>query len=132
MLLRRSRITRRAGRIFHVHNLVPHVEEVLTHEGLREEVSDVVGCRHERNSNFALFDTFPNKEVTPLDMLNPRVMFRVVGQVDRRLVVKLQRWSICNGDIPRTIRIQDFGGFEKYLKLHYTTRLTALTDRDTK
>ena len=70
MLLCRGRIARRARRIFHVHNLVPQVEEVLAHEGLREEVSDVVGRRHKRNSNFALFDTFPNKEVTPLDMLN--------------------------------------------------------------
>ena len=93
-----AEFTRRAGRKFHVHNLVPHVEEVLTHEGLREEVSDVVGCRYERNSNFALFDTLPNKEVMSLDMLNPRVMFGIVGQVDSRLVVKLQRWSIRDGE----------------------------------
>ena len=33
--------------------------------------------------------------------------------------------------IPRTIRIQDFGGVEKYLNLTYTTQLTAETYRDT-
>ena len=82
MLLRRSRITRRAGRIFHVHNLVPHVEEVLTHEGLREEVSDVVGCRYERNSNLTFFDTFPDEEMPTFDVFHSRVMFWVISQVD--------------------------------------------------
>ena len=94
----RGRIARRARRIFHIHNLVPQVEEVFTHEGLCEEVSDVVSRRYERNSNFALFDTFSNKEMTSLDMFNPGVMFRIVGQIDRGFVVKLQRWSIDDGE----------------------------------
>ena len=65
-----------------VHDFVAHAEKLLTHQWLGEEVGDVVSCRHERNTNLTFLDTFPDEEMTTLDVLYPRVMLWVISQVD--------------------------------------------------
>eukprot|EP00965_Chrysotila_dentata_P040788 1352385-Pleurochrysis_carterae.AAC.1 len=50
------------------------------------------GAGHERDRDVMRLDAFPHKKMAAVDMFRPlRVVFRVVCQVDRGLVIHMQR-----------------------------------------
>ena len=57
---------------------------------LSEEVSQVVARRDIGNTHFVLLYCFPNKEVASIDVLHAAEMFRVVSDLNPRLVVHEQ------------------------------------------
>ena len=63
----------------HVHHSVAHAEEVLTHQGLGEEVGDVLGRGHEGNPKPTVLDALADEVVTSVDVFGPRVMLGVVS-----------------------------------------------------
>ena len=73
-----------------VHHSVAHAEEVLAHERLCEEVSDVLGSGHEGNSQPTVLHAFADKVMPTIDVLRTRVVFRIVSQVDSRPIVHLK------------------------------------------
>ena len=56
-------------------------------KGLSKEVCEVINRVDIGHRELTVLDTFPNEEVTTLDMLDAVVMFRVVGEVNGGLVV---------------------------------------------
>mgnify|MGYP006131869351 CR=1 FL=1 len=76
--------------VWYVHDLVAHAKEVLTHQRLSEEVRDVICRGHEGDTETPVLHALADEVVTPVDVLRPRVVFGVVGQVDSRLVVHLE------------------------------------------
>ena len=72
-----------------IHDLIPHVKEHIAHKGLGKEVSKIVDGANVRHLNHVLLDLLAYEEMPSFDtcMFDPFVMFRIVGQVDRRLVV---------------------------------------------
>ena len=62
----------------YVHHSVAHAEEVLTHQGLGEEVGDILGGSHEGDSKSTVLDTLADEVVTPVDVFGPRMVFGVV------------------------------------------------------
>ena len=77
-----------------VHDLVAHIEEMLTHQGLGEEVGNFFGGWHEGYTNLTFLDAFSDKEVTTVNVFGLRVMLRVVREVDGRHVIQSQRWGL--------------------------------------
>ena len=70
-----------------IHDLIPHVKEHIAHQGLGKEVSKIVDGANVRHLNHVLLDLLAYEEMSSFDMFDPFVMFRIVSQVDRRLVV---------------------------------------------
>ena len=70
-----------------VHDRVSHGEEVVPLKGLSKEVCEVINRVDIGHRELTVLDTFPNEEVTTLDMLDAVVMFGVVGEVNGGLVV---------------------------------------------
>ena len=75
------------ARARHIHNFVTKVEESLAGQGLGEEIGHVVLGGHERHTELTIFDALADEVMSPLDMLRLRVVLRVVGKIDGRLVV---------------------------------------------
>ena len=78
-------------RLWYVHHSVAHTEEVLPHQWLSEEVGDVLGRRHEGNTEATVFYAFTNEIMTAVDMLRARVVLGVIRQVDSRFIVHSER-----------------------------------------
>ena len=72
-----------------IHHFVAQVEELFSSEGLGEEIGYVLIGGYKGNANFAFFDTFSNEEVSTLNVFNTSMVFWIIGEVDRRLVVDL-------------------------------------------
>ena len=77
-----------------VHHPVAHAEEVLAHERLCEEIGDVLGSGHERNTQPAVFYAFAGEVMPAVDVLCTRMMFGIISQVDSRPIVHLERWRL--------------------------------------
>eukprot|EP00965_Chrysotila_dentata_P122724 4056280-Pleurochrysis_carterae.AAC.1 len=67
-----------------VHYDVAQREEQTRGQGFSEEVREIVCAAHEGHRELERLQLFAYKEVTTVDMLRPRVVLRVVGQVDGR------------------------------------------------
>ena len=87
MVLRFPFVRHKFTIVRYIHDFVAHEEEMLAHEGLGKEVSDVVRRGHERHAQLAVLDTFSYEIVPALNVLRLGMMFRVVREVDGRLVV---------------------------------------------
>eukprot|EP00965_Chrysotila_dentata_P168431 5561672-Pleurochrysis_carterae.AAC.1 len=79
-----------------VHNIVAHRKKyIVAHRkkyprGLRfgEEICQIICTVHERYCYIVSFDAFAHKEMTAVDVLGPLMVLRVVGEVDRGLVIQ--------------------------------------------
>ena len=63
------------------------MEEGFFRQGLREEIRHVVDSGDKRNTQATFLYALANEVVAPIDVLCTRMMFRVVRDVDGRLVV---------------------------------------------
>ena len=73
-----------------IHDFVPHVEESLGRQGFGEEIRFVVGASDEGDDNLQVLHALADEEVAPLHVLHPRVVLRVVGHRNRRLIIHVQ------------------------------------------
>ena len=94
-----------------VHDLVAHIEEMLTHQGLGEEVGNVFGGWHEGYTDLTFLDAFSDKEVTTVNVLSLRVMLRVVREIDGRHVIQPQRWGLGHVETKFTKKSGEIDGF---------------------
>ena len=94
-----------------VHDLVAHVKEMLTHQGLGEEVGNVFGGWHEGYTDLTFLDAFSDKEVTTVNVFGLRVMLRVVREIDGRHVIQPQRWGLGHVETKFTKKSGEIDGF---------------------
>ena len=76
--------------MLYVHDDVAQAEEVLRVQRLSEEVGKVVVRVDERHAKPMVLDALADVEVAPVDVLGLRVVFGVLCEVARRLVVEAQ------------------------------------------
>ena len=94
-----------------VHDLVTHIEEMLTHQGLGEEVGNFFGSWHEGYTNLTFLDAFSDKEVTAVNVFGLRVMLRVVRETDGGHVIQSQRWRFRHVEPKLTKKSGEIDGF---------------------
>ena len=77
-----------SGLAAHVHDLVAKFEEPRrARERLRKEVAHIAFALDPGDANLELLHHVAHEEVTPLDVLHATVVFGIVGDVARALVV---------------------------------------------
>eukprot|EP00965_Chrysotila_dentata_P012328 405247-Pleurochrysis_carterae.AAC.2 len=70
-----------------VHDNVAQKEKQTRRERFREEVREVVGAAEEGHRELELLHLFADEEMPTMNVLGARMVLRVVGEVNRRLVV---------------------------------------------
>eukprot|EP00965_Chrysotila_dentata_P029614 984601-Pleurochrysis_carterae.AAC.1 len=74
-----------------IHDMITHREEQARRERFREEIRKIVSAANKRDGDVEGFHSLAYKEMAPVDVLGPLMVFRIVCEVDRGLVVHSQR-----------------------------------------
>ena len=79
---------------FPVHDLVAQRKESFGGQRFSEEISKILIGLDIRHDEFTVFHHLPDKEMSPIDMFSPGVMFRVIGKITSSLVIHEELNSI--------------------------------------
>ena len=77
-----------------IHDRVTNREELSSSQRLSEEVGEIIGCPYEGHSDFMRLYCFTDKKVSPLDVLDTRMVLRIVRQILSCAVICSQRYSL--------------------------------------
>ena len=84
----------------HIHDSIPEPKESLGSERLGKHVSHIMLRSNKRYTQLVRFHFLADKKVSPLNMLNPGVMLRVISCGDSRLVIDC-KWHGRRGTEPK-------------------------------
>ena len=70
-----------------VHDAITHREEDTSRERLGKEIGHIICGGNIGHADKTFLDSLPDIEVTPIDMLHPSMMLRVVANGDSRLII---------------------------------------------
>eukprot|EP00965_Chrysotila_dentata_P191677 6174676-Pleurochrysis_carterae.AAC.1 len=75
----------------YIHDYVAHGKERTRRERFGKKTRQVSGAGHKWDRDVMRLDAFSHEEMTAVSMFGPLMVFRVVCQVDRGLVIHVQR-----------------------------------------
>ena len=65
-----------------IHDSIPQPKEGFRGKRLSKEICHIISRFHKGNTQLMIFDFFSHEEVSPFDMLDPRVVLGVVSNID--------------------------------------------------
>ena len=74
-----------------VHYSVAHAEEVLAHERLGKEISNVFGRGNKGDTKSTVLHALADEVMPAIDVLRPCVVLGIISQIDGRSIVHLER-----------------------------------------
>ena len=80
------------------HNAVAQREERGGTQRLRKEVGQVIYCPHEGNDQRVILHFLSDVEMSARNVLGPRVMLRIIGQIAPGLVVHAEGSGLLRGN----------------------------------